>query len=78
MSDYEKELDRFLTAWERIQQDMLLEDRTQELAQLRGLTVEQVKELLDQIDNGLRQLHSPIRRARAQLVDSALKSEPPW
>lgn len=78
MSDYEKDLDRFLTAWERIQQEMLLDDRVRELAKLRGLSEERVKALLDQIDSGLRLLNSPIRRTRAELVDSALKSEPPW
>ena len=78
MSDYERELDRFLVAWERVQQEMLLEDRIEELAKLRGLPVERVKSYLDQITNGLRQLHSPIARTQAELVDSALKSEPAW
>jgi hypothetical protein len=73
MSDYQKDLDRFMSAWEQVQRDMLAQERLQELADLRGMTVEEVQEILDRIDTGLRRLHSPNRPTRAEHVDVALK-----
>ena len=77
MSDYQKDLNRFLDAWEQIQRDMQAQDRLQELADLRGMSVEEVQEILNRIDQGLRRLHAQNRPTRAEQVDFALKHTPP-
>lgn len=73
MADYQNELDRFLNAWEQIQRDMQAQERLQELADLRGMTVSELQEILDRIDDGLRRLHAPQRPTRAEHVDFILK-----
>ena len=76
MSDYQKDLDRFLDAWEQVQRDMQAQERLQELADLRGMSVEEVQEILNRIDQGLRRLHAPNRPTRAEQIDFALNNIP--
>lgn len=71
--DYSKDLDRFLQAWERLQKDMQQQDRLEELAARRGMTVADVQQILERLDQGFRLLHSPNRPTRAEIVDLALK-----
>lgn len=76
MSDYQKDLDRFLDAWEQVQRDMQAQERLQELADLRGMSVEELQKILDRIDAGLRRLRAPNRPTRAEQVDFVLKNIP--
>jgi len=71
--DYQKDLDRFLDAWERVQRDMQQQEQLEQLAARQQMTVPELQKLLDGIDRGMRQLHGKNRPTRAELVGFALK-----
>ncbi len=73
--DYQDELDRFLKAWDQLQRDTLARDRVNELAERRGMTVEEVHKILERIDQSLRLLHAPNRPTRAEIVRLALDAQ---
>jgi len=73
MSDYQKDLDRFLDAWQRVQRDMGAQEQLQQLADRQHMTVKELQKILNGIDKGLRQLHGKHRLSKDELVDFALK-----
>ena len=77
MSDYQKDLDRFLNAWEQVQRDMQAQERLQELADRNGLSVDDVQATLERIDAGFRRLGIARRPTRAENVELALKHARP-
>ena len=75
MSDYQKDLDRFMSAWEMVQRDMQAQERVEELAARPGMTVEDVRAILDRLDKGYRLLHASNRPSRAEIVEFVIKRE---
>lgn len=75
MTDYQRDMDRFMDAWEQVQRDMQAQERVEELAQRRGMTVDEVRAILERLDRGYRLLHAPRRPTRAEIVEFALKNQ---
>jgi hypothetical protein len=74
--DYQKDLDRFMNAWEQVQRDMQAQERLQQLADKNGLSVEEVQATLERINHGFRQLGIARRPTRSEIVDMAMDGEP--
>ena len=61
MDDFWKQAQRFWDDYDLFQREIQTEERLQELANRRGLTVDEVKRILKRIDDGFRLLHAPQR-----------------
>lgn len=61
MDDFWKQAQRFWDDYELFQREIQTEGRLQELADRRGLSLEEVKRILKRIDDGFRLLHAPQR-----------------
>jgi hypothetical protein len=61
MDEFWKHAQRFWDDYDLFQREIQTEERLQELANRRGLKVEDVKAILKRIDDGCRLLHAPQR-----------------
>ncbi len=67
MSDYTKDLERFLDAWEQVQRDMAAQERVDELASQIGIPAKELLENFEQISKLVRRIGKVV--TRRDLVD---------
>lgn len=73
MSDYQKDLNRFLDELDLQKQDAEREEKARQLAELRGVTVEKLRAVHRDLERYLRKLGVKRRITEAELFDLALQ-----